>query len=76
MFARLVYSSAESEATVLFLCVEDASLRLGRVTASDSCFLGLDSQLPLVASEVGGWGHQSIYGPHGAGHKLDIPAVQ
>lgn len=48
---------------------------LGGVAASDSCFLSLYRQLPLVAREVGGGGHQGIYGPHRAGHKLDIPTV-
>ncbi len=47
--------------------------RLGRIAAGDSRLLGLDSQLPLVACQVGGGGHQRIYGPHRARHKLDIP---
>ena len=47
--------------------------RLGRVAASDGCLLSLDSQLPLVAGQVGGGGHQRIYRPHRARHKLHIP---
>ena len=47
--------------------------RLGRVAAGDGCLLSLDSQLPLVAGQIGGGGHQRIYGSDRACHELDIP---
>ena len=45
------------------------------VAAGDGCLLSLDSQLPLIAGQVGGGRHQRIYGPHRARYKLDIPVA-